>query len=346
MKKMICMFSLLCAVLLIPAAPAKAAYAAAPADAYFYGIAPDAYYGDLPDSAAYDIPVWADDLSEDAFDLSLARVIDKADLIPDEEEEALAARILAHTESFASDFVFLSVNTTGGKGTEAYADDFYDMNGYGCGEDLTGVLLIVNMEERFVYVSTAGKEVQRIQPYVDDLLDAIWDDVTAGEFDRAVYSFLDHLEEIESGKLEPYDPYDPFDDPDYDPYYDPYHDPYYDPQYGPSGNRGLNMNPTVFLIGLAAAAAVAGLIVARMRSGMKPVNLASGARNYLIRSSFDLRHHNEIFIRRSVSRTPRAQNNNNNRSGGIGGGTHGGFSGGGFHVSSSGISHGGGGRHF
>ena len=38
----------------------------------------------------------------------------------------------------------------------AYADDFYDYNGYGYGDSRDGILLLISMEERDWRISTCG----------------------------------------------------------------------------------------------------------------------------------------------------------------------------------------------
>ena len=44
--------------------------------------------------------------------------------------------------------------TGGGKTAEAYADDYYDYNGYGYGENDDGLLLLVSMGEREWAITT------------------------------------------------------------------------------------------------------------------------------------------------------------------------------------------------
>lgn len=50
----------------------------------------------------------------------------------------------------------VTVNSLDGKTAQAYADDYYDYNGYGYGENDDGILLLISMGERKWAISTYG----------------------------------------------------------------------------------------------------------------------------------------------------------------------------------------------
>ena len=61
-----------------------------------------------------------------------------------------------------------------GKTAESYADDYFDFNGYGLGQDRDGILLLLSMEDRDWAISTHGFA---ITAFTDAGLDYIKEDV-------------------------------------------------------------------------------------------------------------------------------------------------------------------------
>lgn len=61
----------------------------------------------------------------------LPRLVDRADLLSELEEEELEARLDEISERQQADVVVVTVNSLDGKSAQDYADDFYDYNGYG-----------------------------------------------------------------------------------------------------------------------------------------------------------------------------------------------------------------------
>ena len=60
------------------------------------------------------------------------------------------------------DVAVVTADTLDGKTPMAYADDFYDYNGYGFGESKDGVLLLVSMEDRDWWITTTGYGITAI----------------------------------------------------------------------------------------------------------------------------------------------------------------------------------------
>ena len=58
------------------------------------------------------------------------------------------------------DIVIVITDDVKGKSSMDFADDFYDDNGYGIGFDSSGLLFLVNMEDREVWISTAGTAIK------------------------------------------------------------------------------------------------------------------------------------------------------------------------------------------
>ncbi len=99
---------------------------------------------------------------------------DSAQLLSAAEAEALSKRLLAIGDAYRCDVVIATVSSLGYKSAEAYADDFFDYNGYGYDatpdetgttRDGDGVLLLLSMEDRDFAISTSGYGITAFTDY-------------------------------------------------------------------------------------------------------------------------------------------------------------------------------------
>ena len=104
------------------------------------------------------------------------RLVDDADLLTTSEEERLLDKLDEISERQQCDVAVVTVNSTNGKTPQAFADDYYDYNGYGMGEGDDGVMLVISMEERDWYVTTYGFGIKAM---TDDALDEMADKFTS-----------------------------------------------------------------------------------------------------------------------------------------------------------------------
>lgn len=86
----------------------------------------------------------------------LPRLVDDADLLTNSEESELLELLNEISERQKVDVVVVTADTLNGKSPRAYADDFYDYNGYGFGADYDGILFLVSMEDRDAYIAACG----------------------------------------------------------------------------------------------------------------------------------------------------------------------------------------------
>ena len=86
----------------------------------------------------------------------LSRLVDNADILTDNEEKTLNDTLDEISERQKCDVAVVTVGSLEGKTVEAYADDFYDYNGYGYGDDHSGILLLVAMDDREWHMTTNG----------------------------------------------------------------------------------------------------------------------------------------------------------------------------------------------
>ena len=242
---------------------------------------------------------------------TLPSVVDDANLLSVEEKTTLENTLDNLREKHAFDIVVVTANTLQGKSPMAYADDFFDYQGYGVGTNRDGILLLVSMEDRDWWISTSG---YGITAFTDAGMDYMKDEflpyLSDGDYSGAFQSFAElcdeFLTEAREGK--------PFDRG---------HMP-----YRPLGIMSIGIS---FLAGLVIAFIIAGT----MRGKLKTVHNKTAATDYLKSGSFRLHDSRDIFLYSNIRRVARPKQN----SSGGGGGSR-------THTSSSGRSHGGSGGKF
>jgi uncharacterized protein len=87
-----------------------------------------------------------------ATEPAINRLVDHAELLTNQEWSDINNLLNEISNRQGMDVVIVTTNTLNGKSPMAYADDFYDYNGYAP----DGVLLLVSMEDRDWWISTCG----------------------------------------------------------------------------------------------------------------------------------------------------------------------------------------------
>ena len=197
----------------------------------------------------------------------------------------------------------------------AYADDYYDYNGYGYGEDRDGIILVVAMNTRDLYISTCGFGITAFTDYgIDTLLDDVKGYFSDGDYYGGFCSFISEADEyITAAKNgSPYD----INDGDY--------------YYG--SERSGFFNFTWLMASLIMGLVCALIIVGTMKAQLKTVRPALAAGSYVRKDSIKVKSERDIYLYRNVSRTEIVRESSSGGSS--------------THVSSSGTTHGGGGTKF
>ena len=98
-------------------------------------------------------------LADTKYNAKYPRLVDKADVLTDEEEKKLLKKLNKISEEEKVDVVVLTVENEAGKDVTAFADDFYDYNNYGFGHKGDGIILVVDYGTRDWALSTKGKGI-------------------------------------------------------------------------------------------------------------------------------------------------------------------------------------------
>lgn len=119
------------------------------------------------------------------------QVYDLADLLTDEEEEKLQAYAEDFSDTWNMNFLVVTTEDTSGRNTVEYADDFYDEK-YpdSSGED--GVLYLIDMEHREIYLSTSGSAIRYLtDDRIERILDKAYEEVSDGDYYGTFEAFFE-----------------------------------------------------------------------------------------------------------------------------------------------------------
>ena len=230
------------------------------------------------------------------------RLTDDAGLLSQEEAVDLEAMLDEISIRQGMDIVVVTVDSTDGASPMAYADDWFDYNDYS--ED--GILLLVSMEDRDWWVSTAGYGITAITDagleYIsDEFLFYLSSDLYYDAFETFARLCDEFITQAKTGA-----PYD-----------------------------GDNMPKEPFSVGFTLLFCIGfGFIVALiatsiMKGQRKSVRQQVKADSYVIPGSLQLTGSRDLYLYSQVTKTERPQSNGSST-----------------HSSSSGRSHGGGGGKF
>lgn len=248
------------------------------------------------------------------------QIIDDADLLLYGEITLLEEQAAAITDTYGMDVVILTVDSTNGTYIETFADDFYDNNGYGIGEDGSGVLLVLAMDTREWAISTCGDAIYAItdfgvQALFEDMAPYLSEDRYFEAFDTYLKVLPYYFEAWENGS--------PIDG-------------WAGNYEGPGSVEIVTREDVVYyeedppyLAAPVIGVFLAAIIVWIMRASMNTKRPQHSAVDYLNRDSYQLRRHQDIFLYSQVRKVRKQQQSSG------GGGSS-------VHRSSGGRSHGGG----
>ncbi|WP_243154826.1 TPM domain-containing protein [Clostridium thermarum] len=91
--------------------------------------------------------------------VSSKNIIDDLDYLTDSEILTLQSDIDNIIADYNLEAVVVITDETEGKSSRDFADDFYDYGGYGVDGDYSGLLMLINMAQREVWISTTGRAI-------------------------------------------------------------------------------------------------------------------------------------------------------------------------------------------
>lgn len=100
------------------------------------------------------------------------KIYDYASLFSDSEVLDIKEKIDDYINTTNYDLVVVTISDNNKMNTQHYADDFYNYNAFGFDSSFSGMLFLLDMDNRQVYISTKG---YAIKMYDDERLDLIID---------------------------------------------------------------------------------------------------------------------------------------------------------------------------
>lgn len=236
-------------------------------------------------------------------------VFDDADLLTDSEEVELDAKYDEISNRHQMEVVAAVFETIGDYTPMEYADDFYDYNGYGYGDNNDGLVLIVVMDTSDWYISTCGKA---ITAFTDAGIDYIGEQIVPYLSDGDYYAAFDKFADLCDEFMTQYETGDP---------YDTHNLP-----------KGPFLTFKTVLISLVAGIIVAIFYTRKLVKQLGTVQKKNEATNYVKEGGISVTTSSDLFLYKTVNRTAKESSSSSGGSS--------------THRSSSGTTHGGGGGKF
>lgn len=271
----------------------------------------------------------------DSFDVMID---DRASLFSEEEAENIdvAAYEFANLTEFS--VAVVTTENAMGKSVMEFADDYYDSLIFSSGWSENGILFLIDMDNREIYVSCAGLCIDEYSDYeLNEIVDGGYAYVSAGKYSDCIITMISEAEKLfaESNDISSY-----YENGEFIPTYGgEYEEEYYYGDYDYSDNEnGFSISHFLFYIIISLV--IGGITVFAVKSSYK--NIGKGDEFNADDISLELTASNDNVISKNVITTkiPRNNNNNHHRPGGGGGGRVS------VHRSSGGVRHSGAGRKF
>lgn len=120
------------------------------------------------------------------------RVFDNAGIFSQSEIEELENEISVFQRKTNVDFVVLTTDDYLGSGNQqTIADAFFDSGNFGFGRLASGLIYYIDMNQRYLYVSTAGEMITVFEDYINDSIEACTDFMANEDYKDAVLEMID-----------------------------------------------------------------------------------------------------------------------------------------------------------
>lgn len=190
------------------------------------------------------------------------KVYDFADLFTDEEEQQLYTKITNYINEYNLDLAVVTIDENN-KTPREYADDFYDYNDF---NQQGGILFLIDMDNRKIYMSTTGQAIKMYNDYrINTALDEVYTYMSDEEYYEGTSSYIDKISNYAKEGI-------------------------------PTSNKEeKSLTSSIFmslLIGLIGTAIIMAILIFKN----KMVKKATTAREYLNKNSIKIQNMGEILI--------------------------------------------------
>ncbi len=252
----------------------------------------------------------------DAYDWN-RHIVDNANVLSAEAKVTMMEKIKTIAKKYNDAVVLVTSNEVEKDKYVSFSDDMYDYGGYGFDAQKSGILFLIDFNNRRLYMSTTGELIDIVNDAViEKILDDVGTSASDGNYDSTMLNFLNSLQK------------------------------YLRADY--RAKNGVNFFSFEWLEDLTSLDYGIAILVALLLSlGLyytvsRQYNLNYNTYQYNLQENarVDILESRDEFSHQTVSRTRISTSNSNS------GGYRGGGGGGSTHTGSSGTRHGGGGRSF
>lgn len=253
------------------------------------------------------VPAAASEETGRGFADEYPRLMDKADLLTDEEENELQKTLDEVSERQKLEVAIVTMDSLEGNDIVSFSDDLYEHCKYGYGADKDGVMLLISVEDGDWYINTCG---YGITAFTDAGIEYIGkqmkEDLADRNFKETFHVFAQNCDKfITQARTDK-----PFDK---------------------SNLPREPLSAIWILVSLIGGIIIAVVVVGQMKAALKTVRFQPMAKDYIRDGSLNVTENRDLFLYQTLNRTEKPKNNDTGSS---------------THTSSSGTTHGGGGGKF
>lgn len=226
------------------------------------------------------------------------KIYDFADLYTDSEEKDLYNEVNSYIQSYNMDLVIVTINRNNKSSPQEYADDFYDYNDFGISSNRDGVLFLIDMQNREIYMSTTGTAIEMYNDYrINEALDSVYTYMSDEDYYEGTSNYIDIIKDYAASGY---------------------------PNNSTISNKGDRPSiVTTMIVSLIITIIIMGILISKN----KMVRKATTAEEYLNKESVNIKNISDILV---SSNTTKQKIEHNTSSGGSSthhsssGGSHGG----------------------
>lgn len=117
--------------------------------------------------------------------------------LTDNQVETLESNLRYLVERYDISIVIATTNDVGNRTSRVYAEDFYEYNNFGIGDDNSGLIFLVDMDTRNIYISTFGKAIRIFTDQnIDYVLDNAFEYIADGDIYGTCLAFANSADEV------------------------------------------------------------------------------------------------------------------------------------------------------
>ena len=119
------------------------------------------------------------------------RVFDEAGLFSEAEKSSMEEEIASMRKDMNMDVVIVTTDDAEGKSAEKYCEDFYSNEKFGTGKDYSGVIFLIDMDNRELYIAPVGTMNRFLtDKRWNEILDNAYQGASNGDYAASAEAFL------------------------------------------------------------------------------------------------------------------------------------------------------------